>query len=77
VSGGVPVRRKGRRVRIFGIDVKKDLAWWAGGRYAIVGDGVGVKSGDDERDCGVKTLESSRVGSLGAVSSSSSEASPS
>ena len=77
MSEGVLVRRKGRRVRIFGIDGKKDLDWWAGGKDAIVGDGVGVRSGDDDRDRGVKSLESSWVGSLGSSSSSSSEASPS
>lgn len=71
------VRLTGRRVRIFGIDGKKDFDWWAGGRDAAVGEGVGVKSGDDERDRGVKTLESSGVEALGSVSSSSSEAAPS
>jgi hypothetical protein len=48
VSEGVPVRRTGRRVRIFGIDGKKYLPCWVGGRDAAVGEGVGVKSGDDE-----------------------------
>jgi hypothetical protein len=77
VSGGVLARRTGRRVRIFGIDGKKYLAWGVGGRDAAVGEGVGVKSGDDERDRGVKTLGSSGVEDLGSISSSSSEASPS
>lgn len=48
VSEGVLVRRTGRRVRIFGIDGKKYLACWVGGRDAAVGEGVGVKSAEDD-----------------------------
>ena len=58
-----------RHERIFGIADGKYLALWEGGRDTAVGDGVGVKSGDDERDFPAKTLESSGE-DLGPVSSS-------
>jgi hypothetical protein len=66
---GVLIPRTERGVRTIGIDVKKNLACWMGGRDAVVG-GVGVKSGDDERNRRVKTLESSGVGDFGSWSSS-------
>jgi hypothetical protein len=48
-EGGVVSRgRAGRRVRIFGIDGKKCLVGWVGGRVSAVGEGVGVKSDDDD-----------------------------
>lgn len=59
----------GRHERILGIDDGKYLALWEGGRDTAVGDGVGVKSGDDERDFPAKTLESSGE-DLGSDSSS-------
>lgn len=59
MSEGVPVRRTGRRVRIFGIDEKYPC--WVGGRDATVGEGVGVKSDDGELARGEKSLDSSGV----------------
>lgn len=62
LAGGVE-----RHERIFGIADGKYLVLWEGD--TAVGDGVGVKSGDDERDFPAKTLESPEE-DLGSVSSS-------
>lgn len=67
-----------RLVRIFGIDgFLKPLACCGEGRETAVGEGVGVKSGDDERGPSTKVEDLSGVDVLSSVSSSSSSSSAS
>lgn len=62
-----------RLVRIFGIDgFLKPLAGCGEGRETTVGEGVGVRSGDDERGTSAKVEDLSGVDDLSSVSSSSS-----